>query len=319
MPNREETLAMVASLYYQLDQTQSQIAGRLGVSASKISRMIKEARDQGIVEINVRVSTPRDFLLEQEFIDRFGLQDAYVYQTSAENSPADTLRGVGALAAGYLQDVIPNLGPGELIGVAWGSGVHAAVSALPDDPNRHIDVVQLMGGVGALDMDSPDLARMVAAKLGGRHYDLHAPVLVEQPAVRETFVSEPVVAEAIRRARSVKLAITGIGTVADEASSFLRAGLLTRNDLVQLRREGAVGEMAGRYFDAQGASDAISLNRRIIGIELDDLRRIPQVLAVACGGAKVASIRTALGAGYLSVLATDGATAKAILETIDRE
>jgi len=170
-----------------------------------------------------------------------------------------------------------------------------------------------MGGVGALVVDGPDLARIVATKLGGRHYDLHAPVLVERPEVRAVFLNEPAVSEGIRRAQAVKLAITGIGAVDDKASSFLRAGLFTVADLAALRRSGVVGEMVGRFFDAQGRDDEIEINQRIIGIELSDLRRIPQVLAVARGIAKAPSIHGALNGKFLNVLATDDVTARAIL------
>jgi len=65
----------------------------------------------------------------------------------------------------------------------------------------------------------PDLARIVAVKLGGRHYDLHAPVLVERPEVRNVFLTEPTVRDGIRRARSVQIAITGIGMVTPVGNS----------------------------------------------------------------------------------------------------
>lgn len=317
MNEHEEMLAVVASLYYKLNQSQAQIADRLGVSSSKVSRMIKEARARGIVDIQIRTSIPRAFFLEQELINRFDLSDAYVLQAQSEINEEGLLRGAGEIAASYLRRIIPTLGSGSSIGVAWGTGVHATVNALPNNTSQHIDVVQLMGGVGALMVDGPDLSRMVAVKLGGRHYDLHAPVLVEKPEVRDIFLSEPVVRDAIQRARAVQLAITGIGAVEDSASSFLRSGLLTRNDLAHLRSIGAVGEMVGRFFDADGKYEHIDINQRIIGIELGDLRRIPEVLVVARGLSKVRSILAALQANYITVLATDDATAQAILDYAD--
>ena len=199
MSERDELLAMVASLYYEYNQSQSQIAKRLGVSSSKISRMLKEARDRSIVEIQIHIPVPHDFLLEQELIGAFGLQDAYVLRINGEETDAEILRSTGEIAAAYLDRIIPTLGPNASIGVAWGTGVHATVNALPNNPGRQIDVVQLTGGVGALMVDGPDLARMVATKLGGRHYDLHAPMLVERPEVRAAFLSEPIVRDAIRR------------------------------------------------------------------------------------------------------------------------
>lgn len=319
MDERQDLLATVASLYYKLDQNQSQIAKRLGVSISKISRLLQEAKDRGIVEIHIHMPSPRNIELEQQLVEHFGLHDARVLEIGRETDEQQLLRSTGTIAAMFLHGVIGTLAPGSSIGVAWGTGVHAAVSALPDKVGHQIDVVPLLGGVGALDIDSPDLSRIVAAKLGGRHYDLHAPVLVEQPHVRSILMSEPTVREGIVRARSVKLAITGIGAVQEKASSFLRAGLLTRADLAHLRNRGAVGEVAGRFYNSRGEADGLEINERIIGVELEDLRRIPLVVAVARGLPKVESILGALNGRYLSVLCTDDITAKAILALADEK
>jgi DNA-binding transcriptional regulator LsrR (DeoR family) len=111
----------------------------------------------------------------------------------------------------------------------------------------------------------------------------------------------------------VALAITGIGTMVEEASSFLRAGHLTVAELAQLREQGIVGETCGRFFDAWGRCEGFAINERVIGIALDDLRRIPRVIAVARGLPKARSILAALRVGYMTVLATDDVTARAIL------
>ena len=313
MDDRDELLATVASLYYKLNQSQGQIAARLEVSPSTVSRLIKEARERGIVDIHIHVAIPRDFTLEQELITCFGLKDAYVLQTSPGVEDSTLLSAVGKLATSYLQRVIATLPAGSSVGVAWGASVHAAVSALPDKFSQRIDVVPLLGGCGTLVVDVPDLARMVAAKLGGRHHDLHAPVLVERAALRDMLLTEPTVREGILRARAVKLAITGIGTLEADASSFLRAGLLTRAALAQVRGLGVVGEICGRFFDIWGRYEEFDINQRIIGIELDELRHIPQVLAVARGTFKAPSILGALRGKFFTVLATDDITARAIL------
>lgn len=317
MDERDELLATVASLYYRLNQSQAEIADRFGVSTSKISRMLKEARDRGIVEIQIHMPIPRSVELEQELMQRFGLRDAAVLQTGNENDESNLLRSTGRLAASHLQHAIAQLPVGSSIGVAWGTSVFAAVTALQPMNSLQIDVVQLIGGVGALAVDSPDLSRVVAAKLGGRHYDLHAPVLVERPSARKVLFSEPTVREALARARGVKLAITGIGSVEDQASSFLRAGLLTSADLANLRGAGAVGEMVGRFFNANGSVADTEINQRIIGIELDDLHRIPQVVAVARGLSKIDAILGAMAGRYLTMLATDEFTARALLARVD--
>jgi DNA-binding transcriptional regulator LsrR (DeoR family) len=314
MNERDELLATVATLYYKLNQSQGEIAARFEISASQVSRMLKEARERNIVTIHIHLPIPRNFELEQALMQRFGLKDVYVLQAGSDSDETHLLRATGQLAAGYLQRVVGQLPAGASVGIAWGTGVHAAISALPDNLATAIDAIQLMGGVGALNIDGPDLSRMIAVKLGGRHHDLHAPVLVEQPAVRELFLAEPTVRDSIMRARAVHLAITGIGAMADEASSFLRAGLIKRSELAQLRAVGAAGEMCGRFFDIHGNDGAIPINARIIGIDLPDLRHIPIVLAVARGAVKAPALLGALRGRYFNVLATDEQAAQAVLQ-----
>ncbi len=314
--DRDELLITVARLYYEFDQSQQQIADRLEISRSSVSRLLSEAKDRGIVSIQIRESLFRDFALEQEVIDAFGLRDAYVLETSSHLDETALLKPLGNLAVTYLQRVIASLGSNSSIGVAWGTSVEAAVQSIPDKFGQQIDVVQLLGGVGTLVVDSPDLARMVAVKLGGRHYDLPAPVLVAQPALREALLTEPAVRDGIARAQSVELAITGVGTTQHNSSSFLRAGLITEGELAQLRESGAVGEMCGRFFNSDGESQTFAINQRVVGIELEDLQHIPRVLAVARGIAKVPSILGALRGRFMSVLVTDDITARALLSLV---
>jgi DNA-binding transcriptional regulator LsrR (DeoR family) len=223
---------------------------------------------------------------------------------------------VGRLASGYLDRVLEILPDRSCIGIAWGTGAYAAVASLSEHRHKQIDVVQIIGSVGAPNplIDGPDLARVLAGKLGGRHYYLHAPVLVEQPSLRDMLYQEPTVGEGLRRASEVALAITGIGTVEPEASSFLRTGHLSEQDLAGLRAEGIVGETCGRFFDAQGRCEGYAINQRVVGIELKELREAPRVLAVALGLPKTRSILGALRGRYLKVLATDDITARTVLD-----
>lgn len=317
MNHRDELLATVASLYYNLNQSQSEIAARLDISASTVSRLIKEARERGIVEIRIKIPIPRDFELEQTFIRRFGLKDAYILQTNTDNDQSSLLGAIGQLGAIYIKRIVETFPPGSSIGVAWGTGVHAAVTALPDYTAQNIDVVQLIGGIGARVVDSPDLVRVIAQKLGGRPYDLHVPALVEHATTREILLHEPAVREGIIRAQAVKLAITGIGSLKDDSFSFLRAGLLSRSNISHLRTQGIVGEMCGHFYDVQGRYEHYEINQRILGLELQDLRRITFSIAVAHGHQKAVAILGALRGQFCKALATDDSTARMILSLAD--
>src|SRR4051812_25035078 len=159
MDERDELLVTVASLYYELDQNQQQISERLGISRSTVSRLIKEARDRGIVEIRLHKPAWRNYALEQGLIERFDLQDAYVLLTNESRREDELLAQVGRLAAAYVQRVIDQLPNGSCIGICWGTGVHAAVDALHEARDKRIDVVQMLGSVGAPNplIDGPDL------------------------------------------------------------------------------------------------------------------------------------------------------------------
>ncbi len=316
--SRDDLLATVSSLYYILNQSQSAIAQRLDISTSKVSRLIREAREKGIVEIRIKMPIPRDVALEQALVDYFGLKDAYVLQTSSDNSKQTRRNAIGQLAANYIERAVENVPAGGTIGVAWGTGVHSAVVALQDETAYSIDVVPLIGGVGTLAIDSPDLARVVAQKLGGRHYDLHAPMLVERPEVRDVLLSEPAVQAGLQRAKAVHIAITGIGTAVDEASSFLRSGLLSAKDLASLRDEGIVGEICGHFYDIHGNFDSFDINQRIIGLSPNELRNISQVLVVANGIPKIKAIFGALAGRYVNVLFTDDITAKGVMAVAEQ-
>lgn len=315
MDEREELLATVASLYYTLDQSQSDIAKRLGVSTSKISRMLKEARDNGIVEIRIRTPIPRDIALEQELIARFGLRDALVLLSSSEGDDETRQNALGQMAAMWLKRTLPNLSPRATVGVAWGTTIHVTVAALPNMTECGMDVVQLMGGVGLHSVDGPDIARILAAKLGGRPFDLHAPAIVERQETRSMIVAEPSVRDALQRARNVQLAIVGIGAVQDKNSAVLRAGMLQRSGLATLRAQGAVGEIMGRFYRADGSTTGLEINEHFIGLDLTDLRRVPISLAITRGQAKIDAVHGALRGRLVTVLATDDLTARGVLET----
>src|SRR6185369_2481552 len=151
-------------------------------------------------------------------------------------------------------------------------------------------------------------------KLGGKYYYLHAPLFVENQIVRNIFLSEPSIADTLSRARKANVAVVGIGTTEQGASSFLRAGHLTEQHVAELRAQGVVGETAGQHFDINGSYHPYDINKRVISLTLDDVKQIPQVIAVACGLQKRLGILGALRGGLIKAIATDDVTAAAVLE-----
>lgn len=314
--SRDDLLVLVASLYYEHDLNQQAIAEQLQLSRSNVSRLLHEAKQRGIVEIRVHKPVYRVQDLEDRLTESFGLTQALVLDSS-RNGEADPLPAIGRLAARYMGE---RLHPAQTLAISWGTGVHAAAEAMAYQPSLHCDVVQMIGsvGVGNPQIDGPELARLLAERLGGRSYHLHAPVLVDNQTVRDLLLAEATIQETLERARRASMALIGIGTTTAGASSFVRAGHLTELQLSGLRAQGAVGETCGVHFDIHGDQGSLGINRRVIGLEIDALKQIPLVIAVACGLPKARSILGALRGGYLRVLATDDVTARAVLAAADQ-
>ncbi|MBX3062853.1 MAG: sugar-binding transcriptional regulator [Anaerolineae bacterium] len=312
LESREDLLVRVATLYYEHDMNQEQIARLLDKTRSNISRMLKEARERGIVEIRIRKRIPQATVLEREFRKAFGLHAALIVQSNGRGYD-EMLAEAGTLAAQHLEE---KFRPGDTLAISWGTGVSSAVNAISPNSALQIDVAQMIGSVGTVDsgIDGPELARQLATKLGGAFYYLHAPLIVDSSTTRNAFLEQSTIRDTITRARRAKIAIVGIGTTESAASSFLRAGHLTEAQLADLRRQGAVGESSGCYFDAFGRTEQFGINDRVVGLSLKEVGNIPYVLAVSCGLLKKRSILGTLRGGYIHALATDDATAAAVLE-----
>jgi DNA-binding transcriptional regulator LsrR (DeoR family) len=300
-------IAKVADLYYLRDMTQQEIAERLGISRPTVCRLLQRSRAEGIVRIDVVPPDGAHHRIERELEERFSLREAIVVTGQHE---AATPRALGRAAADYLDRVLKG---GERIGVSWGTTLRAVVDSLRPRSLRST-VVPLVGGVGQITpgIHANDLAHGIAEALGGEVHLLHAPAIVASARVRRALMSDGAIARALTLARDVDLALVGIGALVP-SSTLVRSGYFSAGQLARLRRRGGVGDICTRVFTREGVAVDGALERRILAVELDDLRRIPQVVAVAGGPIKAEAILGALNGGLVDVLVTDHQAARAVL------
>lgn len=311
---REELIAEIATLYYRSRLDQEHIAQRLGISRSTVSRILSEALNTGIVEIRIHRSLPLDEGLQRELISTFGLRDAMVLETNRTTpcDPDESLARVGRLAARYLDTM---LGVGDALGISWGTAVGAVADGMESRSPRNVEVIQMLGGAGSRnpDVDGTELARRLADLLGGRCRYLNVPLVVDDAATAAALRRQRSVRETLAAASHADLAVVGIGALVPEVSSLLRAGHLTRRGVSELRRLGAVGDVCGHLFDAEGKRVDVDFARRIVTVGADALRRLPRLVGVAVGTAKAEAIRAAMLGRFVNVLVTDDCTARAVL------
>lgn len=310
--DRLDLLAQVAMWYYEEGLDQAAIAERINKSRSMVSRLLDQARASGLVEVKVHYPLRTDAELGRQLCQEFSLASAHVLAEPPDDYHV-LLKRLGELGARCLQQT---LRPGIVIGISWGTAVHAVVSAMPDTPLPGATVVQLIGAVGHGDplVDGAELGRWLAQKLGASFRFLSAPLLVEDEALAAALRRERTIEETLAVAARADVALIGIGTPKPELSSLLRAGYLSRSELEKLIENGVVGDIVAHQFDADGHWLDIPANRRAISLDAEALRRIPRVIAVSGGADKARAILAGLRGRFCTCLVTDARAARLVLE-----
>jgi DNA-binding transcriptional regulator LsrR (DeoR family) len=311
-PDRASQLADVAEMYYLEEKNQAAIAKTIGVTRSMVSRMLTEARESGIVEIRIQRPLQLDSELESELREKFGLKDLFVVVTSHRSGERLT-RSLGNAGA---QMLARYLAPQRILGLAWGTSISATVDAFATKEPIPVKVVQLVGAMGARNMeyDGHDLVARITEKLGGEAYYLNAPYLCQSPEVAKSLLETKSVRETISVGKKTDIALLGIGTTSPDYSSFYLAGYVTRRELDDLRKAGAIGDVCGLHFDLNGQPACDDFCERLVSIRRLDLLSIPLRLAVAGGEGKADAILGALRSRYVNVLVIDSVTARKVLD-----
>ncbi len=307
---RMALLARVASLYYDQDKTQQEISEITGIARPMISRMIAEARERNIVEIDVHYPwTWRQ--MEEELIATFGLKSAKV-MVSDNESYTDLLVGLGQLVAEYFNEIVRD---NMVIGISWGSALQHMINALKPREMKGMVVIQLIGATGLENnlSDGPLLAQLLTDRLSATCHHLHSPLVVENKMVRDALLQERSIKETLVRAGEADIALVGIGTIDPDLYSLKIAGYITEEERRKMADAGVAGDICGQHYSANGERLDIEINDRTVGIDLATLSKIDTVIAVAGDIRKGNAILGALRGKYIDVLVTDSNTASYLI------
>lgn len=298
-------------MYHERGLTQQQIAGQLGLSQARVSRLLKEATERGIVRSVVVLPDGVHTDLEEALEHRYGIDDAVVVDVAGA---VDIGRALGVAAAAYL-DV--SLVGADVVGVSsWSGSLVAAVEAMrPRAQAGAREVVQMFGGVGdpAVQVQATRLTGRLAEVLRAQPLYVPAPALVGSARTRDAMLADPSIAPVAQAWERITVSLVGIGAV--EPSPLLRSSgnALTDDEERALHDAGAVGDVCLRYFDAAGVPVHSAVDDRVLGMSATAIREVPRRIAIAGGPGKRAAIRAALAGGWVSVLVTDAETAAALV------
>jgi DNA-binding transcriptional regulator LsrR (DeoR family) len=309
---RHALLAKIANLYYEKNLTQAEIARQLDISRPQVSRLLAEARDQGVVEIIIHYPQDKSVILKQDLLDGFDLDEVLLLSPGTLNYP-QLVEQLGRVAARHLEE---RLNDDMILGISWNTGVYQVVNALQVARQKRVTVVQLTGTVGSINplLDGPDLTRLLAQTLGGHYKYLSAPILVESPATREALLQDRAIREPLTLLEKMDIALVGVGSLSPALSSLLSAGYISDAELREIVRQGGVGDICSYHYDLQGNILPLELHQRLIGVTPEILRQTPYVIGVAGGVDKAVSILGALRLGIINCLITDEIAARAVLK-----
>jgi deoxyribonucleoside regulator len=313
--SREQLMLQVAKLYYDLDKTQSEIAAEVGLTRWQVSRLMREARDIGVVRIEIVPRSQRRPDVEVELQRAFGLREAIIVPGGPSHDESILLESVAQAAGQYLASISPRV---ELIGVSWGRTMAAVARWLPPAWNDGVHVVLVNG---ATNFHSPShqanaVAERFAQAGNGRATLLPVPAIVGKQSTREALEQDPVIADVLALAEAAPVVCFSLGALSTD-SVLVESGYIGPAKIDALRARGAIGDILGHFIDARGGIADPELDARTLGLRPEHLPNRERAIAITTGRAKHPVVMACLRAGYINVLITDEATARYCLEHSD--
>lgn len=307
----DDQLYQVAVRYYESGETQEQIAHALHLTRWKVGRMLAEAREVGIVRIEVLHPRSRVRTLERSLKERFGLRDAIVVASGGDRDAEQVRDRVAAAGADHLTEIRP---VPRLIGLL-GRTLDRLAGGLAPGWATGVNVVQINGALSRSRQPTSahSMASMIAHHGGGTATLLTAPAIVEQQSTRAVLESDRAVSDVLALAARADLFLFSPGGMGSD-SVLVDSGQIDADDLDRLSRAGAVGDVLGRFIDARGRIVDPDLDGRTLGLSLDALRSATTSVALVSGEAKRAVCRAVVTNGLCDVLITDDQNAIHLLE-----
>ena len=307
--SRLDEAARAGWLYFIAGHTQDEIAKMLQVSRASAQRLVSLCLAERLITFRLEHPIASCMELASKLKSRFDLVHCEVVPTDSA-APSATA-GIAERCASLLEATLRAETP-VIIALGTGRAVRAAVERVsPVDRPDH-QIVSLVGNISADGSASFfDTVGRLADRTGARHYPMPLPFLMSSEDERNKMVRIEPIAKVKAVAAKADLRLVGIGQM-DQKAQVHVDGFVTREELYEMMRLGAVGEVTGWAFDAKGRLIKGGTNRRLTSIP-------PQVpakattIAAAVGPAKVPAIRAALAGRLINGLITDESTAHAIL------
>jgi len=304
---RHDLAIRVAWLYHDRGLTQQEVADRLGISRSTISRILTEAEQEGIIRVIITEPLPESARLAEALIEKFDLAGAIVGTSLEGESPAVA----AAIAMARRLETIAASGS-VTISAGWGRTIALCARETRPLPTSDVVLVDAFGHTTTDDTTAAvEVTNTLSRKFDAKVMHVPSPGFAPSEDIAGSFLESPPVQRALERAREADIILVSIGVVGND-SLLVSEGFMSAEGMQDVIDAGAVGEVFGWYFDPNGDSvPAPGLHP--IALTLDDLRSATRVIGVAAGTEKTEAVRGAIAAGILDEIAIDETLAEDLL------
>ncbi len=304
----------ICKLYYLENYTQSQIAKMVGISRSQVSRLLNEAKKQGLVEIKIHENTISASELEKLVKKKFNLVNVII----AENISGNYLDDISNVASDFLDNYIED---GMIIGISWGRTLARTIDGIITSKKlRNTLFLPLLGGVGQMkyEFQMNTLVEKISNAFSASSFYLHAPAFFEDKKALEFMIKDGSIQIVTELWEKLDMAIVGIGEPLSLSNAF--KPIFSPDFLSMLLQQSAVGDIAARFFTKDGKPCELGkYSKHILGITLEQLKNVPQVIGIAGGNEKISAIRAAIKGKFINSLITDISTARELVKEGSKE
>ncbi|MBW9157240.1 sugar-binding transcriptional regulator [Clostridium tagluense] len=299
----------VARLYYQSEYNQDQIAKLLNISRPTVSKLLNYAKERGYVTIQINDPSDISDDLSIALKNKYNLDDAIVAYSPLNNDD-EIKKHIGRAAAEYLHSIVKD---DDIIGISWGTTMYAIATHLVEKKLKGVQVVQLKGGLSHTDINTyaPEVNKLFTNAFHAKGRSLPLPLIFDTPELKTITEKDSHINKIIEMGKQANIAVFSIGTVKDDALLF-KLGYFNKEEIKRIQ-ENAVGDVCSRFFNKKGEICDEKINSRIVGIELEELKKKERTILVAGGERKIEALHGALSSRIANTLVTDQFTAKLLL------
>jgi deoxyribonucleoside regulator len=307
---REQFLYEISKLHYMDKISQKELASIYKVSTATISRTLQEAQDMEIVSIKVNDVFGTKRRLESGLESKYSLKKAVI--SFVPDSDENQIKSIiGKSAASFISQIIQE---NMTIGIAWGSSIYEMVKFLKPKPLNNLKVVDLIGSIGKLfsNTNASELARKFAQNFNARNYFLNSLAMVQNSQTKEYLLKEKEIKDVLDMAKELDMAIVSIGTASFD-SIIVKELNIGKEVIEDIKSRGALGDICFRFFDKNGNKVDTEFDNRIVGIGLEDFKKVKVKVCVSGGLSKLEAIKAALDNKLIDILITDNLVSEGLL------